>query len=222
MANKFTRPFDVDLKSKYPARQSSRRKRKFTETKTAKLDTYQQILLSDLKEYYNSLDVSAGELDMDDLIGPDEAKNLAINYRQIESLGDVRELIGGECFAGQLQWILNQIQKFQTNQAAFKSFLDSTPVLQKVARSSIHHTSPAHNSQSCPNTVFPLTTLVATARPLDRPLTKKMIAAEASKLRKAAKAEANSFSKRKAEERKLQIAEIMRTTSSPSSNSSSA
>jgi hypothetical protein len=165
-----------------------------------------------LKEYYNSLDVSAGELDMDDLFGPDEAKNLAINYSQIKSLGDVRELIGGECFAGQLRWILNQIQKFQTNQAAFKSFLDSTPVLQKVARSSIHHTIPAHNSQSCPNTVFPLTTPVATARPLDQPLTKKMIAAEASKLRKAAKAEANSFSKRKAEERKLQIAEIMRTS----------
>ncbi|PLW53540.1 hypothetical protein PCANC_07248 [Puccinia coronata f. sp. avenae] len=173
MANKFTQTFDVDLKSKYPAQRSSQRKRKFTETKTAELDTYQQILLSDLKEYYNSLDVSAGELDMDDLFGPDEAKNLTINYSQIESLGDVRELIGGECFAGQLRWILNQIQKFQTNQAAFKSFLDSTPVLQKVARSSIHQTSPAHNSQSCPNTVIPLTTPVATARPLDQPPTKK-------------------------------------------------
>jgi hypothetical protein len=165
-----------------------------------------------LKKYYDSLDVSDGELEIENLFGPDEAKNLPINYSQIESLGDVRGLIGGECFADQLQWILNHIQKFQTNQAAFKSGLDSTPILQKVARSSIHHTSPAHNFHSCPNTIIPLTTLVATARPLDQPPSKKMIAAEASKLRKAAKAEANSFSKRKAEEQKLQIAEIMRTS----------
>ncbi|KAH9445352.1 hypothetical protein Pst134EA_031335 [Puccinia striiformis f. sp. tritici] len=72
----------------------------------ASLDVFREELVDKLAEFYDEQDVSGGDVEASDFFGTSAAELLVTNLHNIESPSDIRYHIGGECFDGQLQWLM--------------------------------------------------------------------------------------------------------------------
>ncbi|KAH9454511.1 hypothetical protein Pst134EB_014587 [Puccinia striiformis f. sp. tritici] len=114
----FQPPFIADLKHKYPAKRAGTQKIKFNDMDRASLDVFREELGHKMAEFYNKQDVSGGDVEASDSFGTKRAELLVTNLHNIKSPSDIRDHIGGECFDGQLQWLMNAISSFKINQEA--------------------------------------------------------------------------------------------------------
>jgi hypothetical protein len=102
-----------DLTDKYPKKCVPTQKRKFTPEEVASLNLLKSDLITAMKKLYDSVVAPGGALIASDLFDHEEAEALVFKMHTINSRDDVRLLIGGECFSGQLDTLLKMIQDFR-------------------------------------------------------------------------------------------------------------
>ncbi|KAH9471514.1 hypothetical protein Pst134EA_005409 [Puccinia striiformis f. sp. tritici] len=181
----FQPPFIVDLKHKYPVKRAGTRKRKFNNMDRASLDVFREELVDKLAEFYDEQDVSGGDVEASDFFGTSVAELLVTNLHNIESPSDIRNHIGGECFDGQLQWLMKTISSFKINQeanTAARCTIQPAPKKKRCLTSTATQPAPSE----CLTQPAALGTNTNPSAP-DAPLSKKAQAQRARDLKKLAK-----------------------------------
>ncbi|WAR54060.1 hypothetical protein PtB15_3B570 [Puccinia triticina] len=102
-----------DISVKYPAKRTSLRKRKMLDNERPALEVFKAQLIADLHEDYNSQFEAGGPLCDEDIFGEEEANVIVSYMHHIHTPNDIRGIIGGQCYEGQLTWLFNQITKFK-------------------------------------------------------------------------------------------------------------
>ncbi|KAI7959703.1 hypothetical protein MJO28_003494 [Puccinia striiformis f. sp. tritici] len=192
MSDDFQAPFPADLKHKYPTKRSGTRKRKFNEMDRARLNVFKDDLVERLAIHFGEQDCAGGEIEASDFFGPNEAELLVTNLHIIECPSDIRKLIGGECFVGQLQWLMDAITIFKLNQEANPASQQTS----KPASKKHQPTSPlAHTALALPpqTSAEPLENTTMAISSAGRPLIKKAQADRARELKKMAKGKAEEI-----------------------------
>ncbi|KAH9464460.1 hypothetical protein Pst134EB_003994 [Puccinia striiformis f. sp. tritici] len=118
-----------DLTHKYPPKRVSLRKRKVPEAERPIMEEFMAQLTTDLHKHYDTTFGAGGPLGSSDIFGAEEADAIATYMHHIRTPGDIRGIIGGECFDGQLLWLFEAISSFKTQQEK-----NTTPVPKKKAR----------------------------------------------------------------------------------------
>ncbi|KAI7952187.1 hypothetical protein MJO28_007871 [Puccinia striiformis f. sp. tritici] len=118
-----------DLTHKYPPKRVSLRKRKVPEAKRPIMEEFMAQLTTDLHKHYDTTFGAGGPLGSSDIFGAEEADAIATYMHHIRTPGDIRGIIGGECFDGQLLWLFEAMSSFKTQQEK-----NTTPVPKKKAR----------------------------------------------------------------------------------------
>ncbi|KAH9442677.1 hypothetical protein Pst134EA_031647 [Puccinia striiformis f. sp. tritici] len=118
-----------DLTHKYPPKRVSLRKRKVPEAERPIMEEFMAQLTMDLHKHYDTTFGAGGPLGSSDIFGAEEADAIATYMHHIRTPGDIRGIIGGECFDGQLLWLFEAISSFKTQQEK-----NTTPVPKKKAR----------------------------------------------------------------------------------------
>ncbi|EFP76488.1 uncharacterized protein PGTG_02929 [Puccinia graminis f. sp. tritici CRL 75-36-700-3] len=112
LLDRFT-PISVpDITAKYPKKRIATRKRKFSPEETCALNVLKCELITAMHDMYDTVVAPGGTLVGADLFDNDEAEALAFNLDNIHTRDNVRAVIGGECFAGQLDALLRLILEF--------------------------------------------------------------------------------------------------------------
>ncbi|KAI9627913.1 hypothetical protein KEM48_011929, partial [Puccinia striiformis f. sp. tritici PST-130] len=109
MADVFTTPLVRNIKSKYPAKKTRYRKRKYNENEDVIVNTFKDELLHDFHEYYNTEIGSGGPVSAEDIFGEQEAEAVVSYLNHMTSARELRGIIGGECFEGQLEWLMQKV-----------------------------------------------------------------------------------------------------------------
>ncbi|KAI9618591.1 hypothetical protein H4Q26_012412 [Puccinia striiformis f. sp. tritici PST-130] len=200
VADEFEAPFSASLKHKHPVKRAGTRKRKFNEVDTARLDVFKEELVEGLASYYNEQDTSGGDVEAGDFFGTKQADFLAINLHKIESVSDIRKHIGGECFDGQMEWLMDAISVYKITQEGNPSTHGASKLAPKKHRSIVIETTP-HTQPVIPHE--PTTQPDAPLVPL---LSKKARADVTRELKRIARVEADQ----RAQARKEQLAAFQR------------
>ncbi|WAQ83213.1 hypothetical protein PtA15_3A582 [Puccinia triticina] len=164
------------------------------------LEVFKAQLIADLHEDYNSRFEAGGPLCDEDIFGEEEANAIVSYMHHIHTPNDIRGIIGGQCYEGQLTWLFNQITKFKISlegdtvcgRAAPKRLKLSLPLVQTPSKKG------APKAKSVASKSGP------------RPPTKKELAAEASHLRSVEKKAQKEMQLVSEKKRKDQIAQFMR------------
>ncbi|OAV90351.1 hypothetical protein PTTG_28352 [Puccinia triticina 1-1 BBBD Race 1] len=80
------------------------------------LNTFKLHLINAMKNMYNSLTPPGGVLTSEDLFHNDEAEAIVFNLHNISTKDDIRSLIGGQSFSGQLDKLDKLVAKFKSMQ----------------------------------------------------------------------------------------------------------
>ncbi|KAI7933420.1 hypothetical protein MJO28_017617 [Puccinia striiformis f. sp. tritici] len=151
----------------------------------ASLDVFREELVDKLAEFYDEQDVSGGDVEASDFFGTSAAELLVTNLHNIESPSDIRYHIGGECFDGQLQWLMKTISSFKINQeanTAARCTIQPAPKKKRCLTSTATQPTPSE----CLTQPAALGTNTNPSAP-DAPLSKKAQAQRARDLKKLAK-----------------------------------
>ncbi|KAI7942920.1 hypothetical protein MJO29_012764 [Puccinia striiformis f. sp. tritici] len=140
----FQAPGTRNISLKYPAKRPSLRKRKIPEAERHVMDLFKAQLVAECHDYYESTFGSGGPIEATDIFGDKEAEAIVLYLHHINAAQDVRGVIGGECFDGQVQWLYEKISSFKSIQVH-----TTRPGLQKKARIS---SAPALLTKSTPVT----------------------------------------------------------------------
>ncbi|KNE88183.1 hypothetical protein PSTG_18422, partial [Puccinia striiformis f. sp. tritici PST-78] len=89
-----------DLTHKYPPKRVSLRKRKVPEAERPIMEEFMAQLTTDLHKHYDTTFGAGGPLGSSDIFGAEEADAIATYMHHIRTPGDIRGIIGGECFDG--------------------------------------------------------------------------------------------------------------------------
>ncbi|POW03994.1 hypothetical protein PSTT_10689 [Puccinia striiformis] len=137
MNDSFTRPWNYDISSKYPSKVSAPRKRKFKEEDTEELEDFAMMLVTDLHHYYDTEVSPGGVLLPSFLFGKDDCDAILASLEHINEIGDLRGVIGGECFIGQYEWLFNfkWIINYKANELAGRPAPAQPTHVTKKARS---------------------------------------------------------------------------------------
>ncbi|KNF03377.1 hypothetical protein PSTG_03318 [Puccinia striiformis f. sp. tritici PST-78] len=180
----FTTPEIYNLSSKYPAKSSSHKKRKFTKDDKDELSDFAMMLITDLYHHYNT---------------EDECDAILASLDNINEIKDVRGVIGGESFTGQTEWVFKWICDYKANLLAGRpAKTPSTPVTKKPRHRAPREFSSASSSQKSIG-LGPSPWTKSTKAPDAE--TKQRVSLEKQAIKKAAK--------EIEEKRKIQVAQIM-------------
>jgi hypothetical protein len=103
----FTHPHPYNIKMKYPQKAVPMKKRKFTEEDTLEISGFSAHLLTDLQHHYISEVSPNGTLLSEDLFLADDCVAILASLDHITKVKDLRMVIGGDCFEGQSEWLMN-------------------------------------------------------------------------------------------------------------------
>ncbi|OAV95675.1 hypothetical protein PTTG_26553 [Puccinia triticina 1-1 BBBD Race 1] len=181
-----------DISVKYPAKQTSLRKKKILDNERPALEVFKAQLIADLHEDYNSRFEAGGPLCDEDIFGEEEANSIVSYMHHIHTPNDIRGIIGGQCYEGLLTWLFNQITKFKIS-------LEGDTVCGRAAPKRLKLSLP---SVQTPSTNGGPKTKSVASKSGPRPPTKKELAAEASCLRSVEK-KCSWFQKKNARTRSL-------------------
>ncbi|KAI7940421.1 hypothetical protein MJO28_014073 [Puccinia striiformis f. sp. tritici] len=104
-----------DLASKYPAKRVSLRKRNVPDAERPILDSFKSQLTDDLHDHYEHTFGSGGRYNASEIFGEEEAQAIVLYLPQINTTHNLRCVIGGKCFDGQLQWLFEKISNFKAH-----------------------------------------------------------------------------------------------------------
>jgi hypothetical protein len=102
-----------DIGHKYPSKQTSLRKRKIPDADRPEFDSFKCQLISNSHDDYISW-FGPGLFPPGDVFGNEEAEAIVCYMHHINTVNDLRGIIGGKCYDGQLDWLLGQIFAFKS------------------------------------------------------------------------------------------------------------
>ncbi|KNE93766.1 hypothetical protein PSTG_12869 [Puccinia striiformis f. sp. tritici PST-78] len=113
MSDNFTTSLVRDIKSKYPTKRTSYWKRKYNENEEVVVNTFKEQLLRDLHAHYNAEFGIGGPISAEDIFGEQEAEAVVSYLNHITGARDLQGIIGGECFEGQLEWLMQKVLRLK-------------------------------------------------------------------------------------------------------------
>ncbi|KAA1133636.1 ATP-dependent DNA helicase sgs1 [Puccinia graminis f. sp. tritici] len=187
------------LKHKYPQKAGLKRKRKFTEADDIELADFCSRLGGDLYHHYDH-DVSpGGTITASDLFTDEDATTILASIDHVYTASDLRELIGGDCFDGESDWIFAWIGRYRSSNLISSD--SSIPAAKKTRKT---HPSPPGKKV--------ITQEELGKGPAPRGPTKKALAAEAARLRSMERKLAKEAKDAEVDRRRKQVLEIMTET----------
>ncbi|KAA1137117.1 ATP-dependent DNA helicase sgs1 [Puccinia graminis f. sp. tritici] len=190
-----------NLSGKYLTKQAQLRKRKIPEADRPVFDAFKARLITDLHNYY-SAQVGSSVLPAGNIFGDDEAEGIVSYMHHINQPNDIRGLIGGECFNGQLEWLFDRVCTFRSD--VIDQLESGRP---KRPRASVGVDNAPSGSILTPSSSTPR----QISHPVvNRPPTKKALAAEASRRRSLERKAQNELWLISEQKRKEQVARILR------------
>jgi hypothetical protein len=112
MINEYIGGHVLKPKDKLPAKKSSYRKRKVPEAELPLLEAFQLKLVTNFKKFYDTRVLPAATVQADDIFGKTEAEAMGLYLHQIKKKEELRVIIGGEFFEGQLDWLMHRLQLY--------------------------------------------------------------------------------------------------------------
>jgi hypothetical protein len=203
IGDKFQTTETRDIRLKYPSKPSLFRKRKIPDSDRPVLEAFKIQLIADLHNYYQLTFGSEGPLAPADIFGDEEAESIISYSHHINNTNDVRTVIGGECFEGQLNWLLDQITIFKTSRKG-----NDHPISHKKRRAVSG--SAAITSLPSQPSVGLSRNRCASATSAPRPPSKKVLAAEARRQKLIEKKAQDALWLLSEQKRKEQVATIPR------------
>jgi hypothetical protein len=202
ITDKFDTTEGRNISFKYPTKPAQLRKRKIPDADRPDIDAFKTQLISDLHACYDQQFGVGLPLSASEVFGDEEAEAIVSYLHQINTADDLRVIIGGECYDGQLAWLFEQVTSYKSALAAKGR---SAP--QKKAKP----VPPTPASGSNPNPhVSSLTGQKRSPLGAIRPPTKKTLAAEASRRRSLEKKAQEELWLLSEQKRKDQIAQFLR------------
>ncbi|KAA1131787.1 ATP-dependent DNA helicase sgs1 [Puccinia graminis f. sp. tritici] len=202
IADQFVTAESRDLTLKYPTRPTPFRKRKIPDSDRPEIDAFKAELITNLHRYFNETFGGGLPLPAAEVFGDEEAEAIVTYMHHINTPNDIRGIIGGKCYDGQLVWLFDQVITYK-NSLAGK--MRSAPPKKAKANPPGPGTDPTDVTALASTSAHQLL-----PRGGARPPTKKSLAAEASRrksLEKKAQEELWLISEHK---RKEQIAQFLR------------
>ncbi|KNE89797.1 hypothetical protein PSTG_16756 [Puccinia striiformis f. sp. tritici PST-78] len=186
-----------NLTTKYPAKRAALRKRKIPDIETPIMESFKAQLTSDLHKHYDQTFGADEPHSADKVFGEEEGQAIVSYMHHINTPEDVRGIIGGECFDGQLLWLFQAITLFKTQQQQ-----NTGPRPHKKARvtsaPALMSTSTPRLTRQCGQTNTNLSPLVTSTVGGAKPPSKTALAAQESRrrsLEKKAQSDRNKISK---------------------------
>jgi hypothetical protein len=199
--DRFTTSKLRDISKKYPPKPLVLRKRKIPACDRDRVDAFKTQLIEELHEHYTLHFGTCGPIGAADIFGDEEAEGIIAHMHHINSARDLRGVIGGECFDGQLEWLFTRLSTFKSEPTS-GDLTQSTR--HKFAKSSSNHVQVPLIKRSASIA----TRVLSTAGP--RPPTKRAIAAEAARRRLLEKKAQNQLWLESELRRKEQVAQFLR------------
>jgi len=194
----FVSPCKHNIKHKYPSKPPTIKKRKITNADQPELSEFSSQLLDDMGRFYQSVVGPLGTFPFAYLFDKEDCLAILSHLDNINESKDLRGVIGGECFEGQLKWLVNWIHNFKKNKDSGQQPLADTcgPKRSRINNNDIPHCSDVTQTQ--------------VSRRASGQMTKKAQAAEASRLRKITREEETRKKNERDAERQAQVANIMK------------
>ncbi|POV95452.1 hypothetical protein PSTT_16254 [Puccinia striiformis] len=137
MRDELAPPSKYNLKHKYPSRAAPVKKRKFTPADEAEIKEFTGLLLHDMIAYYDNVVSPGGSVQGCDLFDEDDCVAILANLDNISDAPSLRNIVGGECFVGQLEWLHKWICDFRTSATHTRSIATQGPAASKKSRSTV-------------------------------------------------------------------------------------
>ncbi|EFP91556.2 uncharacterized protein PGTG_17610 [Puccinia graminis f. sp. tritici CRL 75-36-700-3] len=190
-----------DISAKYPTKQAQLRKRKIPDCDRPVFDAFKARLIADLHEYYIA-QVGSSVLPAVNIFGDEEAEGIVSYMHHINKPNDIRGLIGGECFDGQLDWLFDRVSTFKSDVID-----EMRSVPPKKPRPSLGVDISPSGSTAAPSSSTPMQ---SSSQVVNRPPTKRALAAEASRRRSLERKAQNELWLISEQKRKEQVARFLR------------
>ncbi|KAI7949393.1 hypothetical protein MJO28_008214 [Puccinia striiformis f. sp. tritici] len=137
MRDELAPPSKYNLKHKYPSRAAPVKKRKFTPADEAEIKEFTGLLLHDMIASYDNVVSPGGSVQGCDLFDEDDCVAILANLDNISDAPSLRNIVGGECFVGQLEWLHKWICDFRTSATHTQSIATQGPAASKKSRSTV-------------------------------------------------------------------------------------
>ncbi|WAR52809.1 hypothetical protein PtB15_2B237 [Puccinia triticina] len=108
-SNQYNSSREVDPTSKLPVKKSIFRKRKVPDAENGALEAFQRELVDEFAALYYSRFPTSATVQASDRFGKIDAEAIGAYLHQINSKEELRIIIGGEFFDGQLDWLMERI-----------------------------------------------------------------------------------------------------------------
>ncbi|KAH9456485.1 hypothetical protein Pst134EB_012683 [Puccinia striiformis f. sp. tritici] len=131
MRDELAPPSKYNLKHKYPSRAAPVEKRKFTPANEAEIKEFTGLLFHDMIAYYDNIVSPGGSVQGCDLFDEDDCVAILANLDNISDAPSLRNIVGGECFVGQLEWLHKWICDFRTSATHTRSIATQGPAASK-------------------------------------------------------------------------------------------
>ncbi|KAI9610873.1 hypothetical protein H4Q26_008717 [Puccinia striiformis f. sp. tritici PST-130] len=118
MDDQLAPPENYNLKHKFPSKRPAVKKRKFTEKDAPEVKEFSRVLCEDLYNHYNNNISPGGSISASDLFDLDDCSAILAHLDNINEPRYLRRLIGGDSFAGQIEWLYKWITIFKASRAA--------------------------------------------------------------------------------------------------------
>ncbi|KAH9470560.1 hypothetical protein Pst134EA_007807 [Puccinia striiformis f. sp. tritici] len=127
MDDQLAPPENYNLKHKFPSKRPAVKKRKFTEKDAPEVKEFSRVLCEDLYNHYNNNISPGGSISASDLFDLDDCSAILAHLDNINEPRYLRRLIGGDSFAGQIEWLYKWITIFKASRAANQPVISNSP-----------------------------------------------------------------------------------------------